>query len=177
MNQNPKPDYFTLFNLPRRYALDETALGESWRALLSRVHPDTAALADAAVKRQSVEDAAYLNEAYRVLKDPVRRGEYLLQCYDEASTGSHETLPVEFLSEQLDMREAAEEAWQMGDRDRLESLHASLTAAQQQQQKVLAALFVDEAPSMEMLASARQHVLMLQFITRFADDLDEKLNA
>ncbi|MCL2871629.1 MAG: Fe-S protein assembly co-chaperone HscB [Betaproteobacteria bacterium] len=175
---NLPTDYFSLFGLPRRYALDEQALSESYRALLSRVHPDNAVLADATAKRRAVEDAAYVNDAYRVLKDAVRRGDYLLQCYGEAPLGSNEALPVEFLSEQLDAREAADEAWQAGDRDRLESLLDSLIAAQRQQQKALAALLVDgETPSTKTLASARQHVLSLQFLTRFADDLDEKINA
>ncbi|MDR2172811.1 MAG: Fe-S protein assembly co-chaperone HscB [Burkholderiales bacterium] len=173
-----KTDYFALFGLPRRYALDETALNESYRTLLARVHPDTAVLADASAKRKAIEDAAYANEAYRILKDPVRRGDYLLQCFDEAPLGASDVLSVEFLREQLEAREAADEAWRAGDRDRLESLQASLTAAQQQQQKVLAALFVDDTmPSPETLAKARQHILSLQFLGRFADDLDEKIDA
>ncbi|MDR2244313.1 MAG: Fe-S protein assembly co-chaperone HscB [Burkholderiales bacterium] len=172
-----KTDYFALFDLPRRYALDETVLNESWRALLARVHPDTAVLADATAKRKAIEDAAYVNEAYRTLKDPMRRGDYLLQCYDEAPLGSGDVLPVEFLSEQLEAREAADEAWRAGNRDRLESLQTSLRAAQRQQQGALAVLFVeDETPSAEALAKARQHVLSLQFLTRFADDLDEKID-
>ncbi|MCL2307463.1 MAG: Fe-S protein assembly co-chaperone HscB [Proteobacteria bacterium] len=173
-----KTDYFTLFGLPRRYALDESALHESWRTLLARVHPDTAVLADATAKRQALEDTAYVNEAYRALKDPVRRGDYLLQCYGEAPLGSNDVLPVEFLSEQLDAREAADEAWRAGDRERLESLQASLRIAQQQRQEALSALFADDAaPSTKVLAKARQQVLSLQFLTRFADDLDEKIDA
>jgi molecular chaperone HscB len=173
-----KTDYFALFGLPRRYALDETVLNESYRALLARVHPDTAVLADASAKRKAIEDAAYANEAYRILKDPVRRGDYLLQCFGEAPLGSGDVLPVEFLSEQLEAREAADEAWRAGDRDRLESLLASLTTAQQQRQKSLAVLLADDAmPSAEALAEARQHVLSLQFLSRFADDLDEKIEA
>lgn len=174
---NAKTDYFSLFGLPRRYALDEQALSEAYRALLSRVHPDNAALADAAAKRRAVEDAAHVNEAYRVLKDTVRRGDYLLQCFGEAPLGSNEALPVEFLSEQLDAREAADDAWQAGDRERLETLLDSLIAEQKQQQKALATLLDGETPSAKALASARQHVLSLQFLTRFADDLDEKINA
>ncbi|MCL2308724.1 MAG: Fe-S protein assembly co-chaperone HscB [Proteobacteria bacterium] len=171
-----KTDYFALFGLPRQYALDESALHESWRALLARVHPDTAVLADASAKRKAMEDTAHVNEAYRTLKDPVRRGDYLLQCYGEAPLSANDVLPVEFLSEQLDAREAADEAWRAGDRERLEALRTSLTEAQQRRQKTLTALFANDArsPSAEALATARQHVLSLQFLARFADDLDEK---
>ncbi|MDR0250521.1 MAG: Fe-S protein assembly co-chaperone HscB [Burkholderiales bacterium] len=172
-----RTDYFDLFGLPRRYALDEAALNESYRALLARVHPDAATLSDASEKRKAIEDAAYANEAYRILKDPVRRGDYLLQYYGGAPLGSNDVLPVEFLNEQLEAREAADEAWRAGDHDRLEMLLTSLMAAQQQRQKALAALFVDERiPSLETLAIARQHVLSLQFLNRFADDLGEKMD-
>ncbi|MDR0248029.1 MAG: Fe-S protein assembly co-chaperone HscB [Burkholderiales bacterium] len=172
-----RTDYFALFGLPRRYALDEKVLNESYRALLARVHPDTVVLSDATAKRKAMEDAAYINEAYRILKDPVRRGDYLLQYYGGAPLGSNDALPVEFLSEQLEAREAADEAWRAGDRDSLETLLTSLTVAQQQRQKALAALFADEkTPSPETLAIARQHVLSLQFLNRFADDLGEKMD-
>ncbi len=170
-------DYFALFGLPRRYVLDEAALNASYRTLLARVHPDTVALADAAAKRRAVEDAAYVNDAYRILRNPVLRGGYLLECCGGAPLGANEVLPTEFLNEQMEAREAADEAWQAGDRDRLESLLASLEAAQQRQKTALAALFADDTPSAPALAEARQRVLSLQFLTRFADDLGEKIDA
>ncbi|MDR2016411.1 MAG: Fe-S protein assembly co-chaperone HscB [Burkholderiales bacterium] len=173
-----KADFFSLFGLPCRYALDETVLNESYRTLLARVHPDTVALADVAAKRRAIEEAAYVNDAYRVLKNPVRRGDYLLQCHGEAPLGVSEVLPVEFLNEQLEAREAADTAWQAGDADRLEALWVSLEEEQQQRQQALAALFADdETPSKAALAQARQHVLSLQFLARFADDLSEKMDA
>ncbi|MDR0771002.1 MAG: Fe-S protein assembly co-chaperone HscB [Burkholderiales bacterium] len=172
-----KADFFPLFGLPRRYALDETALNESYRALLARVHPDTVVLGDATAKRRAMEDAAYANDAYRILKDPVRRGDYLLQCCGEAPLGTNETLPIEFLSEQLEAREVADEAWRADDYGRLEALQSSLLTAQQQRREALAVLFSgDEMPSEIALAEARQHVLALQFLTRFADDLGEKMD-
>src|SRR5687767_12186297 len=71
-------DPFATLGLPRSFAVDADALERRYRALQRKLHPDRFALKPAAERRASLERATAVNEAYRVVKDPVRRAEALL---------------------------------------------------------------------------------------------------
>jgi molecular chaperone HscB len=77
--QPPVPvDYFTFFGFPRKLDLDTTALEKEFYALSRRLHPDLFAQANADERAFSLEQSSMLNDAYRTLKDPIKRTEYLL---------------------------------------------------------------------------------------------------
>ncbi len=77
--QPPVPvDYFTFFGFPRKLKLDSAALEKEFYALSRRLHPDVVAQADPQERQWSLEQSSLLNDAYRTLKDPIRRTEYLL---------------------------------------------------------------------------------------------------
>jgi molecular chaperone HscB len=77
--QPPVPvDYFTFFGFPRKLELDTAALEKEFYALSRRLHPDVFAQADSQERQWSLEQSSLLNDAYRTLKDPIRRTEYLL---------------------------------------------------------------------------------------------------
>jgi molecular chaperone HscB len=78
--QPPKPvDYFTFFGLPRKLNLDIAALEREFYALSRKLHPDANAGHDLREQEWSLEQSSRLNDAYRILKDPIRRTEYLLK--------------------------------------------------------------------------------------------------
>ncbi len=78
--QPPVPvDYFSFFGLPRKLNLDSGLLEREFYALSRGLHPDLFARADPREQRWSLEQSSQLNDAYRTLKDPIRRTEYLLQ--------------------------------------------------------------------------------------------------
>ena len=78
--QPPKPvDYFTFFGLPRKLNIDTAALGREFYALSRKLHPDVYAGHDPREQEWSLEQSSRLNDAYRTLKDPIRRTEYLLK--------------------------------------------------------------------------------------------------
>src|SRR6266849_5704739 len=78
--QPPKPvDYFTFFGLPRKLNLDGAALEREFYALSRKLHPDANAGHDPREQEWSLEQSSRLNDAYRILKDPIRRTEYLLK--------------------------------------------------------------------------------------------------
>ncbi len=78
--QPPKPvDYFTFFGLPRKLSLDAAALETNFYALSRKLHPDANAGHDTQEQEWSLEQSSRLNDAYRILKDPIRRTEYLLK--------------------------------------------------------------------------------------------------
>lgn len=80
-------DYFSFFGLPRKLAIDRRELDERLRALSRQFHPDYFANAAQGERLAALERSSYLNDAYRVLKDPVSRVEYLLKLESPAGDG------------------------------------------------------------------------------------------
>jgi molecular chaperone HscB len=74
----PGGDYFRVFGLPRAFQVDLAALEHEFHRLSRRVHPDRFARAGENERQFSLADTALLNDAYRTLKDPLTRTEYLL---------------------------------------------------------------------------------------------------
>jgi len=78
--QPPRPvDYFTFFGLPRKLNVDIAQLEREFYELSRKLHPDLSARADKREQEWSLEQSSLLNDAYRTLKDPIRRTEYLLR--------------------------------------------------------------------------------------------------
>ncbi len=78
--QPPVPvDYFTFFGFPRKLNLDTVGLEKEFYALSRRLHPDLFAQANPEERAFSLEQSSMLNDAYRTLKDPIKRTEYLLR--------------------------------------------------------------------------------------------------
>jgi len=78
--QPPVPvDYFAFFGLPYKLNLDAAQLERDFYALSRKLHPDINARADSHEQEWSLEKTSQLNDAYRTLKDPISRTEYLLR--------------------------------------------------------------------------------------------------
>jgi len=78
--QPPAPvDYFTFFGLPRKLDLDVAALDKDFYELSRKLHPDLNARASGQEQEWSLQQSSLLNDAHRILKDPIRRTQYLLQ--------------------------------------------------------------------------------------------------
>src|SRR4029453_1834580 len=75
---DPKADHFAVFGVDRRYAVDVADLERRYKDMTKVLHPDRFARADERARRASLKRSIQLNEAWRTLKDPVRRAEYLL---------------------------------------------------------------------------------------------------
>ena len=78
MSQNI-PTYFEIFSLPHHLTLDTAALEKSFYALSRKLHPDRFASRPAAEQEAALAASSELNDAYRTLKDPIARTEYLLK--------------------------------------------------------------------------------------------------
>jgi molecular chaperone HscB len=72
-------DYFSFFGFPRKLNLDTGELEKEFYALSRRLHPDVFGKADERERSWSLEQSSMLNDAYRTLKDPIKRTEYLLR--------------------------------------------------------------------------------------------------
>src|SRR5580704_10860602 len=77
--QPPLPvNYFSFFGLPRKLNLDVAQLEREFYELSRKLHPDLNARADKREQEWSLEQSSLLNDAYRTMKDPIRRTQYLL---------------------------------------------------------------------------------------------------
>ena len=163
-------NYFALFGLPERYRVDLDALDRAYRELQTSVHPDRHAAGSAADRRIALQASAHVNEAYRALRNPVTRAEYVLRLRGvDVATETDNQLPVDFLTKQLVRREAAEEA--ESDHDS-EALSRVIGEVREDAQKVEAG--VAQALDSGDLARARGAVRELRFLAKLADDLAEQ---
>jgi molecular chaperone HscB len=141
--QPPAPvDYFTFFGLPYRLNLDPAKLEREFYSLSRHLHPDTNAINTPQEQEWSLQQSSSLNDAYRTLKDPIARTEYLLRLQgvhmEEQSTAATEdarrtgkakkqVVPPDLLEEVFELNMQLEEARmnkKMGEPDR--SLDAEL---------------------------------------------------
>ncbi len=77
--QPPAPvDYFAFFGMPRKLNVDVARLEQEFYGLSRKLHPDLNARADKREQEWSLEQSSLLNDAYRTLKDPIKRTQYLL---------------------------------------------------------------------------------------------------
>src|SRR6185369_1587962 len=100
-------DYFEVFGLPRILGIDLTALEKIFHELSRKYHPDYFTTASPAEKTQAVRMTALLNDAYRTLRHPVHRVEYLLSLYGFKADGSK--VPQSLLMEVFEINEQLEE--------------------------------------------------------------------
>jgi molecular chaperone HscB len=112
-------DYFSFFGLPRKLVVDLADLDQRFRTLSRQFHPDYYCGASGPERLASLERASYLNDAYRVLRQPLDRAEYLLKVEGLPSVGTHQDAhemaagmldEVFELNEELDDIRAAREA-------------------------------------------------------------------
>jgi len=123
--QPPVPvDYFTFFGLPRKLNVDLANLEKEFYTLSRKLHPDLYSVADPREQEWSLEQSSQLNDAYRTLKDPIKRTQYLLRlegveleeqsktATDEArATGAmkKQVVPPDLLEEVFDLNMQLEE--------------------------------------------------------------------
>src|SRR5213593_2016968 len=100
-------DYFEVFGLPRQLGIDTLALEKTFHELSRKYHPDYFTTASPSEKTQAVRMTALLNDAYRTLRHPVRRVEYLLGLYGFKSDGSK--VPQSLLMEVFEINEQLDE--------------------------------------------------------------------
>jgi molecular chaperone HscB len=103
-------DYFSIFGLPRKLWIEMSALEQKFLQLSWKLHPDNFVNADAEERELSLKRSSELNDAYRVLRDPVARVEYLLAIEGERKEGEKkQQAPPELLEEVFELNESLDE--------------------------------------------------------------------
>jgi molecular chaperone HscB len=136
-------NYFELFGLPTQFELDGSLLSSQFRELQKQYHPDNFAAQSDQAKLIAVQKAAEINDAYRVLKSPAARAEYLLQLQGIDLQGETQTMQdMDFLMQQMELRETLEALERRGSDaqdelmafdDRVSRMHRELLASVAQQ--------------------------------------------
>jgi molecular chaperone HscB len=164
-------DDFELFGLQRRFDQDRQALDQRWRDLQADVHPDRFATEAAAGQRVAMQWAVRVNEAYQRLRDPLRRAAYLCELNGAPIDAENNTaMPAAFLVEQMEWREALDDAHTL---ERVETL-AKKVAEHRTQSLAQLANALDRQHDFGIAA---QQVRALMFVERFAQDVDRRLDA
>lgn len=163
-------DPFALLGAPRRYDLDLAAVEKTHRELSRELHPDRFASSGASERKAALEKAASVNEAWRIVRDPIRRAEALFALAGLAVAETNETstisVPPKFLMEMMEAREELAEARAKNDIAKVRALGEGIRARFEVTQSKLA----------EGLATAPRSVLSrlgeMRFYKRFLDEVD-----
>ncbi len=160
-------NHFDLFQLPQRFALDQSQLDAAYREVQSKVHPDKFVQASDAEKRVAMQWATRANEAYQTLKKPLKRATYLCELHGvDLQTESNTAMPTAFLMQQMEWREAFDEARQSGDQSALSALENELSAALKTQ-----LADVGQALDQQNFVQAAQLIRACMFLEKFRADI------
>jgi molecular chaperone HscB len=157
-------DYFELFGLARAFELDPVELESNWKQRIALVHPDRFAAENPAQKRVAMHWSAQLNEGYRVLRDPLRRAQYLCElaghpCINQPGT----SMEPAFLMQQIEWREALEQAQASGDRSGLEHIESEI-AVKRRDQMAQTGQYIAQQQWIEAVKSLHEWMFVEKFL-------------
>jgi len=160
-------NHFELFQLPQRFEVDMNALDSAFHEIQGRVHPDKFAHASDAEKRVAMQWATRANEAYRTLRSPLKRATYLCELHGvELESESNTAMPAAFLMQQMEWREALDDARGAKDLDALDALDEDLREVRSLElTRIAASLDVDD------YAGAAGGIRKLMFVEKFGEDV------
>jgi molecular chaperone HscB len=177
---DPKVDHFQVFGIERRYAVEVADLERRYKDMTKVLHPDRFARADERARRASLKRSIQLNEAWRTLKDPVRRAEYLLSlsgvevgAEDGTSKrvdGQKVRLPVApaLLMEVMELREGLAEARAAQDHGRVDKLARDVLARKESALRAVGSVFAQKQPDVEAIA---RDLVAVRYYDRFLDEV------
>ena len=161
--------YFELFGLPEAVDIDVPALEAKHRALSLQLHPDRQS--DPKERRLAVDKTATLNEAMKVLRDPVKRAFYLLKLkgvdLERDEAGAQRQMPLEFLEEVMERREALEAVRAQRDLSR-----AAQMASEVSQLRAQALLAAQTALTAGEVKLATHQLGRVRYFTRFLEEVE-----
>ena len=159
-------NHFELFHLPQQFAVDLKALDQAYRDVQNQVHPDKFARSPYAEKRVAMQWATRANEAYQTLRSPMRRATYLCELHGvDLETESNTAMAPAFLMQQMEWREALDDARAARDASALAALDRDLADTRRTQLDQIAAA-LDGGDYHQAALGVRQ----LMFLEKFGDE-------
>jgi molecular chaperone HscB len=163
--------HFELFGLPAAFAVEADRLEQSYRDIQSKVHPDRFAHAGDAERRASLQWTTRVNEAFQILKNPVKRAKHLLELHGvDVAFETNTAMPQDFLMQQMELREALEDA---KDPAALDALRKNML----DEKSMLERQIGDAIDDKHDYAGAAGLVRKLQFLDRLDEEIDAAYEA
>ena len=165
-------DYFALFQLKPQFKIDRQALESAYLTVQQKVHPDMHAQASDSDKRVSMQLSALANSAYRTLMNPIQRGLYM--CAKNGVDPQLETntaMPAQFLMQQMEWREALEDASIAKDTASLEGLFDEMQAEANR----LTTVLTDLIDTKKDYPAASETTRKLVFIDKVCADIQQAI--
>lgn len=164
-------NHFEVFGLSPTLELDVKALEQKLRELSLAHHPDRVATADARTRLAALEKTTALNDAFKVLKDPVRRAFYVLKLkgvdLDSEAAAAKAAMPLEFLEEVMERREQLEALKARKDVTRARAMADEIEQAKSTAfQRAKAALAGDD------VTEAAHQLGRVRYFTRFVEEVE-----
>ncbi|MDD2914904.1 MAG: Fe-S protein assembly co-chaperone HscB [Gallionella sp.] len=167
-NLDFQQNHFQLFGFSPSFQIDTAQLEQRYRTLQALVHPDKSAHLPDAEQRVAMQRATLVNEAYRTLHNPLQRARYLLSLHGvDTQEATNTVMPLDFLTAQMEWREAVIEAQQAMDSAALEQLEARIAHETQQLEAQLAVRIDAE----QDYAAAAGLVRKLRFMEKLAEEI------
>jgi molecular chaperone HscB len=171
------PDYFAVLGVERRYEQDAAALEARYKDLSRKLHPDRFARGDPRAKKAALQRTVLLNEAWRALKEPLKRAEYLLSlggvkiATDDggARSGGVAASPA-LLMEILELREELGEAREAGDDAKVGRMGEAMRARAAQALARVGQGLAGE-PDGAALEGVARELVALRYYQRFLDEV------
>jgi molecular chaperone HscB len=133
------------------------------------VHPDRFARAGDAERRASLQWTTRVNEAFQILKNPVARAKHLLELQGvDVAFETNTAMPAEFLMQQMELREALEEATEKKNSQSLDRLRSDL----RREEAVLVEQIAEAIDVRRDYAAAAGLVRKLMFLDRLDEEID-----
>ena len=173
-------DYFELLGVPRSLNLSLDELQKSYYDLSRQLHPDRFMQRPEAERQRALDMSSALNDAYRTLKDPIKRAQYLLglEGFDIGEQRSKD-VPPELLEEVFELNMAVEEMRGGDDsaRPQLEQAEKNFTSPLAESGQQLEALFVeyDSANSLDVLAQIRNVLNRRKYVSNLVSEVQRTL--
>ena len=179
-----REDRFAVLGVPRKFSVDLDAAEANFKKLSRQVHPDRFATADPRARKAALSRTVQLNEAWRTLKDPMRRAEYLLELagfglkgddrkrgepVSETAATRQVTAPPMLLMENLELREELADAQRSGNSAKVHAMAAAMRVRHADTMAAIAQA-LDE-PAGANLEEAAQLMVGLRYFQRFLDEI------
>lgn len=165
-------DPFAALGIERRFDVDLRAIEKTHRDLSRVAHPDRHGSAPPSSRAEALGKSVELNEAMRIVRDPIRRAEALFTLAGIKVGETHEPKPSQsFLGDMLDQRESLEEAKDAKDLSRVRALAEGIEARASETEKVLAQAFASAGGDRTKLEQSVVHLGELRFYKRFLDEV------
>jgi molecular chaperone HscB len=177
-------DRFAVLGAARKFSVDLEAAEAAFKRLSRQVHPDRFATADPRARKAALSRTVQLNEAWRTLKDPMRRAAYLLELAGYGLGGDdgrkqagaagatrEVAAPPTLLMEILELREELADAQRAGDAGKVHAMAEAMRARRADTMAALAAALDD--PSAATLDEAARLMVGLRYFQRFLDEVPD----